>query len=90
MGATVLTTPLLTIFNQSINQGVFPGNWKEAIMTPVYKKGEKNLHDNYRTVSCLPAAAKLLEMMICEQVARRRHMENILNDKSVDSIPGIL
>ena len=54
--------------------GDFPSDWKEAIITPVLKKGEKNLHENYRPVSCLPAAAKLLEMLICNQVSN--HMES--------------
>ena len=32
------------------------------------------MYENYRPVSCLPAAAKLLEMLICEQV--EQHMES--------------
>ena len=32
------------------------------------------MYENYRPVSCLPAAANLLEMMICKQVTS--HMES--------------
>ena len=39
------------------------------------KKGDKSTYENYRPVSCLPAAGKLLEMLICEQV--EEHMEKI-------------
>ena len=42
-------------------------------MTRVLKKGDKSIYENYRPVSCLPAAGKLLEMLICEQV--ENHME---------------
>ena len=40
-GAPALTETLVKIFNQSINEGKFPTAWKEAIVTPVFKKGEK-------------------------------------------------
>ena len=38
---------------------------KKDIVTPVFKKGDKTEFDNYRPVTCLPAAAKLLEMVTC-------------------------
>ena len=56
------------IFNESIKQGIFPESWKSAIITPVLKKGNKTEYANYRPVSCLPAAAKLLEKIVCSQV----------------------
>ena len=66
-GADTLTKPLTKIFNRSIEEGVFPNTWKEAIVTPVLKKGDKTVKENYRPVSCLPAAAKLLELLVCNQ-----------------------
>ena len=69
-GAPTLTKILVTIFNQSINEGNFPKAWKEAVVTPVHKKGDKSLIDNNRPVSNLPAAAKLLELVICEQMSK--------------------
>ena len=38
-------------------------------MTPVLKKGDKEFYENYRPVSCLPAAAKLLELVVCQQTS---------------------
>ena len=38
-------------------------------MTPVHKKGSKQELSNYRPVSCLPAAAKLLELVACIQTS---------------------
>ena len=69
MGSNELALPLMTIFNKSINTGEFPSAWKEAIVTPVLKKGNKELYENYRPISCLPAAAKLLESIVCDQVS---------------------
>ena len=38
-------------------------------MTPVLKKGSQDDLSNYRPVSCLPAASKLLERIICDQLS---------------------
>ena len=75
-GANILVAPLQNIFNQSITQGEFPTMWKEAVVTPVHKKGDKTLLENYRPVSCLPAAAKLLELVACNQTSQYMEQNN--------------
>ena len=42
-------------------------NW-QAVVTPVLKYGNKEELNNYRPVSCFPAASKLLERIVCKQV----------------------
>ena len=42
-GAPTLTYIRVKIFNQSINEGEFPKSWKEAIVTPVFKKVKKRM-----------------------------------------------
>ena len=68
--ALILADPLLDIINASIESGHFPSKWKQALITPVLKKGNAELLENYRPVSCLPAASKLLERIVCEQVSK--------------------
>ena len=34
LGAKILVNPLLKIVNQSIREGQFPSQWKEALVTP--------------------------------------------------------
>jgi hypothetical protein len=38
-GAEILAIPLTRIINASIEQGKFPDDWKEGIVTPILKKG---------------------------------------------------
>ena len=64
LGAANLVTPMTAIINQSILEAKFPDAWKEAAVTPVLKKGSPLLLSNYRPVSCLPAASKVLEIVI--------------------------
>ena len=75
-GAKSLVEPLLNIFNSSIEKSIFPSAWKDAVVTPVHKKGDKDQMSNYRPVSCLPAAAKLLELVICQQTSEYLESNN--------------
>jgi hypothetical protein len=78
LGATNLVAPLTLIVNQSIVEGEFPKEWKEAVVTPILKKGNPQLLSNYRPVSCLPAASKVLEIVVCSQLSEYLESNNIL------------
>ena len=75
---SILASPLQDVINASITSGKFPAVWKEGIVTPVFKKGNKMEFENYRPVSCLPAAAKLLELVACQQTSKYMEDNNLL------------
>ena len=51
---------------------------ERGVCYPSAKKGDKSLRENYRPVSCLPAASKLLEMIVNEQTTKFIEEEKIL------------
>ena len=51
--STEIAEPLTTIFNLSLREGNVPLDWRKANVAPIYKKGSKNLAENYRPVSQL-------------------------------------
>ena len=53
--------PLRFIFNESINQGVFPDFLKIAKIRPVFKKGNRQEISNYRPISVISIFSKILE-----------------------------
>ena len=59
-----LVKPLLSIFNLSLQSGIFPSQWKKANVVPVYKKSDRSIAKNYRPVSLLPVFSKLFEKCI--------------------------
>jgi hypothetical protein len=63
LGAKALAAPLTRLINSSITSGVFPEAWKEAIITPILKKGDPTKKENYRPFSCLSVASKVLEKL---------------------------
>ena len=78
LGAENLIAPMTAIVNSSILEGVFPPQWKEAAVTPVLKKGSPQVLGNYRPVSCLPAASKLLEIVVCDQLSNYLESNGLL------------
>ena len=48
------------------------------VVTPVLKKGSSTQLGNYRPVSCLPAASKILEIVICTQLSDYLEENNLL------------
>ena len=60
--------PLEIIFNQCLETGVFPSEWKKGNIVPIHKKGDKQTLKNYRPVSLLPICGKVLERLIFNEM----------------------
>ena len=56
--------PLTLIFEDCIDKGIFPDQWKLANVIPAYKKEPKNIVNNYRPISLLPIFAKVFERLL--------------------------
>ena len=63
---------MCNFFNISLKEGIVPAEWKEANVTPLFKKGSRSKTENYRPVSLTSVLCKLLETFI------RDHMVDIL------------
>ena len=49
------------LVNLSLLSGVFPDNLKQANVTPIFKKDDRQLKSNYRPVPLLNASSKIIE-----------------------------
>ena len=68
---------LCNSFNNSIKLSTFPEILKHADITPLYKKGKKDIKGNYRPVSILPNLSKIFEKCMFEQMSQ--FFENIFS-----------
>ena len=67
-----ISTPLAKLFISSLEEGIVPSEWKEANITPLFKKGSRNKLENYRPVCLTLVVCKLLKALI------RDHMVEFL------------
>ena len=56
--------PLKIIFRSILSTSAYPNIWKLANVTPIFKKGDKQLIENYRPISLLPICGKCFEKII--------------------------
>lgn len=59
-----IARPLTIICNRSIRLGIFPNRFKQAYITPIFKKGDSTLVGNYRPVSLLNTMSLVLERAV--------------------------
>ena len=64
----IITKPLNIIINQTLKKGIFPKKLKIAKVVPIYKAGDNTMFTNYRPISLLPAAPKVFERAIHDQL----------------------
>ena len=56
-------------YNNCFSSSIFPNFLKNAMITPVHKKGAKSSKDNYRPVSILSDLSKIYEGLLFKQIS---------------------
>ena len=87
LNARVLTecsneiSPILAlIYNESLARGEVPDEWRQANVSPVFKKGEKYDAANYRPVSLTCICCKTLEHILVSNINKHIALDSILAD----------
>ena len=73
-----LAKPLSIIFNKSLQTGDVPAAWREANVSPLYKKGDKKNPLNYRPVSLTNTVGKVLETIIRDELVKHATENTII------------
>lgn len=83
-----IAMPLTSIYNKSIKQGIVPGDWKYAEVTPIFKKGNKNEVSNYRPVSLTSISCKVLESLIKDRIVIHCEKFKLIRDSQHGFVKG--
>ena len=79
---------LTNLFNLSLSNGVIPNQWKQAIISPIYKKGSCNQSLNYRLVSLTSVMCHILENIVVDKIMEYLINNNLLSDSQIGFLPG--
>jgi hypothetical protein len=60
------------------NKEELPEEWKESVIVPIYKKGDKTVCSNYRGISHLPTTYKILSNILLSKLTP--YAEEIIGD----------
>jgi hypothetical protein len=64
-----MSLPLTKIFQRSVDTGVLPTDWLDAVVVPIFKKkGSNSAPENYRPVSLTSPCCKVLETLFKKRI----------------------
>ena len=78
--STVIAPYLVKYFNKCMQDGFFPCELKTGRISPIYKKEDEQLIENYRPVSTLPVFGKIFEKIIYSRLYSFLVSKGIINE----------
>ena len=84
--ALSLYQPLCHLFNVSLSTGCIPHEWKIHKIVPIHKSADRSSVTNYRPISLLSNASKILEQLIHNKLIN--HVSNIISTRQFGFMRG--
>jgi len=75
LGGETVTVALHRIIELVWTTGKWPDDWTESIFVPLYKKGDPTICSNYRTISLISHASKVLLKVILDRIRAKVDFE---------------
>jgi hypothetical protein len=67
-GGEILLSAIHKLINSVWNKEELPDKWKESIIVPIHKKGDKTDCNNYRGISLLSTSNKILSNILLSRL----------------------
>jgi hypothetical protein len=83
-----LAPALVIIFTKSMETGEVPMEWREANVTPIFKKGAKSCPGNYRPVSLTSVCCKVMESVVRDAVTDHLKANNLIKKSQHGFVKG--
>lgn len=77
----LIVAPLTKLINLCFRDCVFPTVLKDAIVIPIYKKGERENVSNYRPISLLPVLSKVLEKCMAVRISKYLEENHLFSEQ---------
>jgi hypothetical protein len=77
-GSEMLLSAIPKLINSIWNKKELPYQWKESIIVPLHKKGDKTDCNNYRGISLLSTSYKILSIILLSRLSQ--YVDEIIGD----------
>lgn len=84
----VVALPLKMIFETSLRTGIVTRAWREANVSPIFKKEDRSQPSNYRPVSLTSVVCKVMEKILRASIMEHMDNNELLSDRQYGFIPG--
>ena len=75
-----IAKPLAMLFQNSLEKGVVPADWRNANVTSLFKKGNRSECQNYRPISLTSVVCKMLESIIKDEIVSHLDKFKLIRD----------
>jgi Reverse transcriptase (RNA-dependent DNA polymerase) len=75
-----ISGPLAVLFNRSLETGIVPVDWKDAGVTPLFKKGKKSDVQNYRPLNMTSLVCKIMESILKDVITVHLEKYELIRD----------
>ena len=65
-----IVEPLTVLYNESLQTGIIPLEWKRSHITPVHKGGPADDVTNYRPIAVVSVVVKIVEKLVATELSR--------------------
>ena len=86
--AKSISKPVCIIFNKSLQSAMFLYKWKQSLVLPLFKKGDKSTVGNYRPISLLSCVEKLMERYVYTHISKHLHFNNLVHPTQSGFLKG--
>jgi len=62
-----------------MEEGIVPADWRDANVTPIFKKGAKSSPSNYRPVSLTSVSCRVMESLIRDAMTSHLTANKLIN-----------
>lgn len=84
----IICDTLKVIYENSLNTGLLPSDWKTSNISVIHKKGPKHNVENYRPISLTCIACKIMESIIRDHLVQYFSDNNLFSNYQYGFIKG--
>ena len=71
------------LFNSIFRQGIYPNNWKESFIVPLFKSGSHKDPSNYRGIAINSALSKVFSMILTNRLESFAKENHLIDDTQI-------